>query len=249
MQETGRLSPRWQIARVALAGAGPWLHRISSNLATLAFGAYAWSVLLLLAAWVFPCVLIAPKRAWRHRALNAGVRLFFRLTGILVNVQSEAPLPEANAIIVANHSSYLDGMVITAVCPGEISFVAKEELARQIVAGTFLRRLGAIFVRRSDPAGGVADARAIFANAGTAGVSCGRLPDRRSTWPARRSGHDTWNSFDVARWLMAAATGRDFSSHRSANSASRRRLPSGACVTRLGPRRNPRPLRRTGPQP
>ncbi len=167
MRETGRLSPRWQIARVALAGAGPRLHRLSSNLATLAFGAYAWGVLLLLAAFVFPCVLIAPKRAWRHRVLTAGARLFFRLTGILVNVQSDAPLPEANAIIVANHSSYLDGMVMTAVCPGEISFVAKEELARQLVAGSFLRRLGAIFVRRSDPAGGVADAKAALESART----------------------------------------------------------------------------------
>jgi 1-acyl-sn-glycerol-3-phosphate acyltransferase len=165
MQETGRLSPRWQIARVALAGTGPWLHRISSNLATLAFGAYAWSVLLLLAAWVFPCVLIAPKRAWRHRALTAGARLFFRLTGIPLNIQSDTPLPEDNAIIVVNHSSYLDGMVMTAACPGEISFVAKEELARQIVAGSFLRRLGTIFVRRSDPAGGVADARAAVESA------------------------------------------------------------------------------------
>jgi 1-acyl-sn-glycerol-3-phosphate acyltransferase len=167
MQETGRLSPRWQIARVALAGAGPWLHRLSSNLATLAFGAYAWGVLLLLAAFVFPCVLIAPKRAWRHRALTAGARLFFRLTGIPVNVQSDAPLPEANAIIVVNHSSYLDGMVMTAVYTGEISFVAKEDLARQLVAGSFLRRLGAIFVRRSDPAGGVADARAALESART----------------------------------------------------------------------------------
>ena len=93
MRETGRLSPRWQIARVALAGAGPWLHRLSSNLATLAFGAYAWGVLLLLAAWVFPCVLIAPKRAWRHRVLTAGARLFFRLTGIL----RERPIRRAAA--------------------------------------------------------------------------------------------------------------------------------------------------------
>jgi 1-acyl-sn-glycerol-3-phosphate acyltransferase len=165
MQETGRSSPRWQILRVAFAGAAPWLHRILANLSTLAFGAFAWGVLLLVAAWVLPFVLIAPKRAWRHRALTAGAKLFFRLTGIPINVESDATLPETRAIIVANHSSYLDGLVMAAVCSGAISFVAKEELARQIVAGSFLRRLGTIFVRRSDPMGGLADARAVLESA------------------------------------------------------------------------------------
>ena len=61
---------------------------------------------------------------------------------ILRSIVSRAP-----NCIVANHSSYLDGMVVAAICPGESSFVAKEELARQIVAGSFLRRIGAIFVR------------------------------------------------------------------------------------------------------
>jgi len=167
MVKAGQSSPRWQIARLALAGAGTWLHRVSSNLAVWAFGAYAWCVLLLVAAWVLPCVLIAPKRAWRHYMLTASAKLFFGMTGISVNVQGDAPLPKVNAIIVVNHSSYLDGLVMAAACPGEISFVAKEELAGQMVAGPFLRRLGAIFVRRSDPAGGVADAKAAMESART----------------------------------------------------------------------------------
>jgi 1-acyl-sn-glycerol-3-phosphate acyltransferase len=165
LHEVERSNPRWQLLRVALAGLGPRLHRTMSNLATMAFGVYAWGVLLFIAAWVWPSVLLLPKRAWRHHALTAGARLFFRLTGILLHIQSETPLTAANTIIVANHSSYLDGAVLAAACPGEISFVAKEELARQIVAGSFLRRLGAIFVRRTDPAGGVADASAALESA------------------------------------------------------------------------------------
>ncbi len=77
---------------------------------------------------------------------------------------------------MANHASYLDGAVLAAVCSGEISFVAKEELARQFVAGPFLRRLGAIFVRRADPAGGVADARAALETA-RAGARVVWLPE------------------------------------------------------------------------
>jgi len=165
LHEVARSSPRWQLARLALAGAGARARRAASNVATAAYGAYAWGVLAALAVFVYPCVLLLPKRAWRHRVLAAGLRLFFRSTRIPLNVEIDEPIPPGDAIIVANHASYLDGAVLAAVCPGEISFVAKEELAHQIVAGSFLRRLGAIFVRRSDPAGGVADARAALEEA------------------------------------------------------------------------------------
>ena len=176
LSEGGRVSPRWQLLRLALAGTGPRLRRALTRLMAPAYGAYVWATLLPIAIGVWLCVLILPNRLWRHRALTAGVRLFFRLARLPLTVSFEAPLPESNAIIVANHASYLDGAVLAAVCSGEISFVAKEELARQFVAGPFLRRLGAIFVRRADPAGGVADARAALETA-RAGARVVWLPE------------------------------------------------------------------------
>ena len=167
--EAARSSPRWQLLRLALAGVGTRLRRTLSNLSSLLYGAYVWCALLLTAAWVLPCVLLAPMPSWRHSALRAGARAFFRLIGVPLSVELESPLPEAKAIIVVNHSSYLDGAVMAAVCPGTITFVAKEELARQRVAGAFLRALGAVFVRRTDPAGGVADARAALESARAGG--------------------------------------------------------------------------------
>ncbi len=169
-------SPRWQILRIALAGVWPRVRRAFSNLATLAYSAYAWVALALIGVCVWPCVVLAPQRAWRHRIVSAAARLYFRLIGCPLAVEREAPLPQDNAIIVANHSSYLDSAVLVAICPGEISFIAKEELARQLVAGPFLRRLGAVFVRRSDPAGGVADARMALESA-RAGVRLVWFPE------------------------------------------------------------------------
>jgi 1-acyl-sn-glycerol-3-phosphate acyltransferase len=52
---------------------------------------------------------------------------------------------------VANHASYLDGLVLSAVLPPSFSFVAKQELSNQFVAGVFLRRIGTRFVERFDP--------------------------------------------------------------------------------------------------
>jgi 1-acyl-sn-glycerol-3-phosphate acyltransferase len=58
---------------------------------------------------------------------------------------------------VANHASYFDALVFAAVIPGEPAFIAKKELEPQFFAGPFLRRLGALFVDRADPEGGVED--------------------------------------------------------------------------------------------
>jgi 1-acyl-sn-glycerol-3-phosphate acyltransferase len=65
--------------------------------------------------------------------------------------------PEGVYIFVSNHASYLDGLVLAAVIPGEPAFIAKKELESQFFAGPFLRRLGTLFVDRADPEGGVED--------------------------------------------------------------------------------------------
>jgi 1-acyl-sn-glycerol-3-phosphate acyltransferase len=53
-------------------------------------------------------------------------------------------------------------LMLSAVIPGPLSFVAKEELAGQRVAGPFLRRIGTLFVRRTDVKGGVEDTRNVL---------------------------------------------------------------------------------------
>jgi len=48
------------------------------------------------------------------------------------------------------------------VLPGELTFVAKQELAPQRVAGPFLRALGALFVERMDPAASAEGERTVY---------------------------------------------------------------------------------------
>ena len=61
-------------------------------------------------------------------------------------------------MLAVNHASYADALVLAAAVPGEPLYAAKSELAGQIFAGPFLRRLGVIFVERHDVAASVADA-------------------------------------------------------------------------------------------
>ena len=102
----------------------------------------------------------APAASSLKLALGAdaphGARPRFWLMGIRLDVTGTWP-KATGVVIVSNHASYLDGLVLAAVIPGEPAFIAKKELEPQFFAGPFLRQLGALFVDRADPEGGVED--------------------------------------------------------------------------------------------
>ena len=160
--ETGKVGRKetalwWQLARLSLAGVPHLARRIIRTSLDHAFATYWWALLCLVSVIGWLSVMLLPRRGWRHGALRALARLFFRLTSRSFEVESDEPLQEADGVLVANHSSYLDGMALVAALPGELTFVAKEELRTQAGAGIFLRRLGTVFVRRADPKGGIED--------------------------------------------------------------------------------------------
>ncbi len=96
-----------------------------------------------------------PRRSWRHALIGRATRIWFWLTGIRLSINGDAAhLPE-RVVIVANHSSFLDGAVLSAAIPGELTFVAKHEFSETFWAGTFLRRLGTVFVKRVDRTAGL----------------------------------------------------------------------------------------------
>jgi 1-acyl-sn-glycerol-3-phosphate acyltransferase len=68
-----------------------------------------------------------------------------------------AQLPEP-CIVVANHESYLDGIVLCALLPTRFGFVIKREMSRVPLAGLLLERLGAQFVERGGKGGSTRDA-------------------------------------------------------------------------------------------
>jgi 1-acyl-sn-glycerol-3-phosphate acyltransferase len=92
------------------------------------------------------------------RSALAAIRVPVAVTGL-------DHIPRGNAILVFNHSSYMDALVLSAILPGEPVYVVKRELAGQIFAGPFLRRLGVLFVERYDVSASLADAEAVLAAA------------------------------------------------------------------------------------
>src|SRR3989338_2154268 len=84
----------------------------------------------------------------------------FALTGLTPQMEGLQHLDGHDpVIVVANHASYLDALLLTAVLPARFAYVAKQELLRNPAAAIPLRRLGSAFVERFDDARGAEDMR------------------------------------------------------------------------------------------
>jgi 1-acyl-sn-glycerol-3-phosphate acyltransferase len=91
-------------------------------------------------------------------------RLALVLAGMRVTTNSVATLPQP-CVVVANHCSYLDGVVLAAVLPARFSFVIKREMSRVPLAGLLLRRIGVEFVERRAHAQVLRDTRRLMRQA------------------------------------------------------------------------------------
>ena len=143
------------------------LRRGLQGLGRVAWGACAWLLFVPLAALG---VLALPLlRTPRSRLRLAGVmaRALVRALRLQLVVTGREHLGSAGpTVLVANHASYVDAIVLVATLPPDVHYVAKREFGRQPVVGSALRRLGSYFVERFDPARGVEDTRELVAAAG-----------------------------------------------------------------------------------
>ena len=135
--------------------------------APLRLGYAAWTVLVFAAVGGFALLsqLLLPRLALRRATARAAARVFLALAGMPLTVRFAERLPAGQCVLVCNHASYLDGIVLTAALPARFSFVIKREMAAVPLAGVLLRRLGSEFVERFDRRRGVTDARRVLRSA------------------------------------------------------------------------------------
>ncbi|MDP9014066.1 MAG: 1-acyl-sn-glycerol-3-phosphate acyltransferase [Pseudomonadota bacterium] len=106
-----------------------------------------------------------PRR--RRQVAGAFSRGFLFGAGIPFTIQGTEQLPAAPCVVVANHASYIDGIIAIAALPADFAFVIKKEMVRVPLAGLLLRRLGSEFVERFDRHKGASDARRVWRLAAT----------------------------------------------------------------------------------
>jgi 1-acyl-sn-glycerol-3-phosphate acyltransferase len=124
-----------------------------------AYGVFAWTTLTAVSLTTIATLAVTPGLARRRAVVRRAARCVLRLTAARPNVRGLQNLPAEPCIVVANHASYLDGIILVAVLPPRFSFVIKREMTRVPLAHFLLRRIGSVFVERFDTRRGASDAR------------------------------------------------------------------------------------------
>ncbi|HEY0845039.1 MAG TPA: AMP-binding protein [Noviherbaspirillum sp.] len=146
-------APALQVLRLRLRALPARLARTARHVAARAYGVYAWAVFLLLLLPVAGLLRLAPDVTKGRQIARAGIRICLRLLGVSFTISGLERLPSSPHILLVNHASYLDGILLTAflpACPG-YAIVAKRELQEQTLSRVILNAIGAVFVERSDP--------------------------------------------------------------------------------------------------
>jgi 1-acyl-sn-glycerol-3-phosphate acyltransferase len=120
-------------------------------------------ILLLLAATIL--ALVAPGLERRRAIVHRFARWALIVLGLRLEVEGLDRLPEDSCVVVANHASYLDGIVMKAAMPPRFSFVVKREASSMPVVGFLLRRIGSEFVDRHTDDGRRRDASRLLRKA------------------------------------------------------------------------------------
>jgi 1-acyl-sn-glycerol-3-phosphate acyltransferase len=136
-------------------------HRI---VARLIYGIYTYVMFLALGLTALAGMAL-PGVHRRRGVARRMSRILLFFTGMPLVVKNIERIPAGQCVVVANHASYLDGLVMTAALPPRFGFVIKREMENVPLAGALLRRLGSEFVERFNRNRGGVDARRVLRTA------------------------------------------------------------------------------------
>jgi 1-acyl-sn-glycerol-3-phosphate acyltransferase len=139
--------------------------RLAGRALRTVYGFCALAIFCLLLVLAAVLAVIVPRLAWRRRMTRWLARAALALFGLRVTSSGMTNLPDGSCVVVANHSSYIDGVLLQALLPPRFSFVVKGEAAGLPVIGFLLQRIGVEFVDRHSPRGRQRGARRVIERA------------------------------------------------------------------------------------
>ena len=186
-----------QLVNLAAAGARARLRPAGDFL----YAGWFWLLFALAAPPVWIALTVTPGLERRRRFARFVARSLAVLTGTPIKAEGLENLAGPGPrIVAANHASYLDAFVLTALLPPDLGYVVKSELGRSAFSRLPLARLGAVFVERFDAGQGAEETRRV-AEAVRSGESLVIFPEGTFTRiPGLRP-------FRMGTFVVAAQTG------------------------------------------
>ena len=145
-------------------------------LLALPYTLYAVTLFFVVAVFALLLILPLPSLRARRVVVRTAARFGLAIVGMRLVVRGAERLPPGPCVVVANHSSYIDGVVLKAALPARFAFVIKREMNDVPLAGLLLRQIGAEFVDRGKGQRGARDARRVLKTAST-GASLAFFPE------------------------------------------------------------------------
>jgi fatty-acyl-CoA synthase len=131
---------------------------------SLLFSAWVTLMLVLTLPPIWIVLMLAPGGAVTHRLVRHFARGLLWLSTCRLQVKGLNHLTEETcAVIVANHSSFLDSVVLMAAIPRDYRFVVNHLAAGRPLIGLIVRRVGHVVVDRGSRRSRVACARTMMA--------------------------------------------------------------------------------------
>lgn len=152
-------APWVQVAKLTIHGAAPRMMRLGVRgtraVAERAYGIYALAATAAVVTPSWLAVATMHDRNRAARAVHSAAREILRTAGVRVHVEGAETLARwaesGPWIFAANHSSYVDTVVMMATLPAAVRFVAKGEVAKMPIFGMLARRSGQLMFDRNDP--------------------------------------------------------------------------------------------------
>ena len=155
----GRSPVAGQWARLVIQGTGARAGRACARAGSLIHAAYIGALLAATVPLLWGLLVIVPRGRAAGRVVRCWCRGILVLSACSPRVEGLGNLHAAGpAVLVANHASYLDAVVLLAALPMEFAFIAKRELAASPLVGTVIRKVGHLTVERADAMQSAADA-------------------------------------------------------------------------------------------
>jgi hypothetical protein len=141
-----------QMAHLVWLGLRPGSRRLRTTLVTWCVATYIWALVVVICAPLALLVHLPLSLRTRWKLARRAGGLLHEMAGITLEVEGSFPPKSSTAVIVANHSSFVDSLAMLLAARDPVVFVTSTDLMRQPIVGSVLKRLGCTFVERGQQA-------------------------------------------------------------------------------------------------
>ena len=120
----------------------------SSGVGSILYALYAWALLIPFALAIWSLAVLPMTLPQRRSAGRAVARGTCRALGLSVRVEGKLPTSERPFVIAANHSSFIDGLMLYVYLDQPLTFVSSTDMEHQFLVGRIMRGFGCVFVDR-----------------------------------------------------------------------------------------------------